>query len=88
MNYLTYWFIFINLLSFVLFGADKAKAKKGAWRIPERTLILSAVLGGSAGAMAGMCAFRHKTRHRKFTIGLPVIFIIQVGLGALICALI
>ena len=79
MNYLIYWLVFINLFSFVLFGADKARAKKGAWRIPERTLILSAVLGGSVGAMAGMQMFRHKTRHRKFTIGLPVIFALQAA---------
>ncbi len=79
MNYLIYWIVFINLFSFVLFGADKARAKKGAWRIPERTLILSAVLGGSVGAMAGMQVFRHKTRHRKFTIGLPVIFALQAA---------
>ena len=79
MNYLIYWLVFINLFSFVLFGADKARAKKGAWRIPERTLILSAVLGGSVGAMAGMQVFRHKTRHRKFTIGMPVIFALQAA---------
>ena len=79
MNYLIYWLIFINLFSFVLFGSDKARAKRGAWRIPERTLILSAVLGGSVGAMAGMQVFRHKTRHRKFTIGLPVIFALQAA---------
>ncbi len=87
MNYLIYWLVFINAFSFALFGIDKAKAKRRAWRIPERTLILSAVLGGSVGAMIGICTFHHKTRHRKFTIGVPVIFIIQVGLGILICTL-
>ena len=64
--------------------ADKLKAKKGAWRIPERTLIGIAVIGGSIGAIAGMNLFRHKTRHLKFSIGLPVILAVQVVLGLLV----
>ena len=58
---------------------DKIKAKKNLWRIKESTLILSAVLGGSIGALAGMYTFRHKTLHRKFTIGIPAILILQVA---------
>ena len=58
---------------------DKIKAKKNLWRIKESTLILSAVLGGSIGALAGMYTFRHKTLHHKFTIGIPAILILQVA---------
>lgn len=58
--------------------ADKRKAKKNLWRIPERTLILTAALGGSIGSLAGMYTFRHKTQHPKFTIGIPVILAAQI----------
>lgn len=57
---------------------DKRKAKRGAWRIPEATLMWAAVLGGSIGSLAGMYTFRHKTKHPKFTIGIPVILAIQI----------
>lgn len=59
---------------------DKLKAKQGAWRIPERTLIGAAVLGGSIGAWMGMYLFRHKTKHIKFTLGIPVILVVQLAL--------
>ena len=62
-------------------GLDKRKAKKNLWRIPEKTLFLSAILGGSAGAIAGMYVFHHKTRHWYFVIGMPLILVIQIGLG-------
>jgi len=58
--------------------ADKRKAKRGAWRIPEATLMWVAALGGSIGSLAGMYTFRHKTKHAKFTIGIPVILTIQI----------
>ena len=60
---------------------DKHKARKKRWRIPERTLIGSALLGGSVGALLGMYTFRHKTRHLKFTLGVPTILIAQIALA-------
>lgn len=70
----------INLIAFVLMGVDKYRAKREQWRIPERDLFLSALLGGSVGALLGMRAFRHKTRHRSFQIGMPAILIAEVAL--------
>ena len=68
----------INVITFIMFGADKARAVKGRWRISEAALILAALMGGSIGALAGMRIFHHKTRHRKFTIGIPVILALQI----------
>lgn len=73
------YLIFTNIFSFVLMGVDKAKARKGAWRVPEKVLFLSAVLGGSAGAWLGMYAFRHKTKHWYFVVGMPLILALQIG---------
>ena len=78
------YLVLVNAAAFFLMLADKLKAQKGAWRIPERTLIGIAVIGGSIGAIAGMNLFRHKTRHLKFSIGLPVILAVQVVLGLLV----
>ncbi|MBE6979385.1 MAG: DUF1294 domain-containing protein [Ruminococcaceae bacterium] len=78
------YLVLVNAAAFLLMLADKLKAKKGAWRIPERTLIGIAVIGGSIGAITGMNLFRHKTRHLKFSIGLPVILAVQVVLGLLV----
>lgn len=78
------YLVLVNAAAFLLMLADKLKAKKGAWRIPERTLIGIAVIGGSIGAIAGMNLFRHKTKHLKFSIGLPVILAVQVVLGLLV----
>ena len=75
------YLVLINLAAFVLIGLDKRKARKNLWRIPEKTLFLSAILGGSAGAIAGMYVFHHKTRHWYFVIGMPLILVIQIGLG-------
>ncbi len=71
----------VNLLAFFLYGADKLKAKKGAWRIPEATLLLVAFLGGSLGALLGMELFRHKTRHAKFRVLVPLFLILHIALG-------
>lgn len=68
----------VNLAAFVLYGIDKYRAKRGRWRIPEATLILIAVIGGSIGALGGMYLFRHKTRKPKFSVGVPVILGMQV----------
>lgn len=67
----------VNLLAFCLFGIDKHKAKRKLWRIPEKVLFLSAILGGSIGAILGMEIFRHKTKHKSFTWGLPAILVLQ-----------
>ncbi len=75
-----YLFI-MNVLGLVLMLVDKQKAKKGAWRIPEATLMLVAALGGSIGSLAGMYWFRHKTKHPKFFIGIPAILILQLAIA-------
>ena len=72
MKYLAYYLLIINALAFLLMLIDKRKAQKNRWRIPEKTLLGAALIGGSLGAMAGMQLFRHKTKHMKFVIGVPV----------------
>lgn len=81
---LTVYLIFMNLLAFLLMGLDKSKARRNRWRIPEKTLFLSAILGGSIGAILGMQVFRHKTKHASFRIGMPCILIVQLGLAVYI----
>lgn len=76
------WLLIINVVSFAMFGIDKWKAKHKKYRIPESRLMLSAVLGGSVGAVFGMEFFRHKTLHKKFKLGLPLILAVQVLLAA------
>ena len=71
----------INIATFFLYGIDKYKAKKGRWRISEAILLLMAVIGGSIGAWAGMRLWHHKTMHKKFKYGIPIIIIIQVALA-------
>lgn len=72
------YLLVINSLSFLLFAADKYMAIHHKWRISEKNLMLCAILGGSVGAYISMQLFRHKTKHKKFTIGIPVIFIAQL----------
>ena len=79
---LLYYLIFINLLAFLLMGLDKTKARRHRWRIPEKTLFLSAIIGGSIGAILGMQIFRHKTKHASFRIGMPCILLVQLALAA------
>ena len=71
----------INIATFFLYGIDKYKAKKGKWRVSEATLLMMAVIGGSIGAWAGMRLWHHKTMHKKFKYGIPVIIIMQVALA-------
>ena len=78
---LLYYMIGINAVSFVAYGIDKLKAKKGKWRIPEATLLLLAVAGGSIGAWMGMKVWHHKTLHKKFRYGVPAILFLQLALG-------
>ena len=79
-QYSMYYLLAINIVSFFLYGIDKYKAKKGRWRISEATLLMMAVIGGSIGAWAGMRLWHHKTMHKKFKYGIPIIFILQVCL--------
>ena len=72
------YLILINVTAFFLMLADKQKARKNKWRIPEATLMTFAALGGSIGALCGMYLFRHKTLHKKFTAGIPLILLLQL----------
>lgn len=78
-NILIYLLV-MNLLEFLSMLIDKKKAEKGSWRTPEKTLLTIALLGGSIGSIAGMYTFRHKTKKLKFSVGLPVILILQIVL--------
>lgn len=82
MQYFIYYWMIINIVAFILMGIDKKKARTGAWRIPEKTLFLSAILGGSIGSICGMQLFRHKTKHKSFVIGMPAILVVQLSLAA------
>ncbi len=68
-------------MTFTVYGVDKAKARRGAWRIPEKTLFLLPLLGGSVGALLGMLVFRHKTKHWYFVWGIPLILLAQIALA-------
>ena len=78
--WLTVYAAAINLIAFALMGIDKNKARKKAWRIPEATLFLFALFGGSIGSIIGMYTFRHKTRHWYFVVGMPLILVLQIVL--------
>lgn len=76
-----YWYLLIiNILAFVCYGLDKLKAKRNARRISERALLLLALVGGSVGAWLGMLVWRHKTKHTMFSIGVPVMLLLQAAL--------
>ena len=81
---LLYYIIGVNVLTFLVFGIDKLKAKKGKWRISEATLLLLAITGGSIGAWLGMKVWHHKTMHKKFKYGIPLILVLQIALLILI----
>lgn len=77
-TFLIGYVIIINVIGFLLMGIDKLKARRRGFRIPEATLFIIAIIGGSIGSILGMYIFRHKTRHRTFTIGMPAILIVQI----------
>lgn len=81
MNFILIYLVIVNAAGFVVMTLDKLYAKKNMWRIPEHTLLGIAAIGGSIGVWAAMYAVRHKTKHRKFTIGVPVILIAQIGIA-------
>jgi len=76
---LLYYLITINAITFITYGIDKLKAMKNKWRIPEFTLLFLAVIGGSIGAIFGMKVWHHKTMHKKFKYGIPLVMVLQIG---------
>jgi len=78
MDLIAYYLIVINVLTFFVYGIDKYKAKRALWRIRETALLGLAVLGGSIGAWMGMKVWHHKTMHKKFKYGIPLILIVQI----------
>lgn len=80
MKLILIYLLIINAAGFLVMTIDKLYAKKNMWRIPERTLLGVAAMGGSIGVWAAMYTVRHKTKHRKFVIGVPVILAVQIGL--------
>ena len=84
---LAYLFI-VNAAGFLLMLTDKIKAKKNAWRVPEKVLFLVSLLGGSLGSLIGMYTFRHKTKHFSFVLGIPLIFAVQIIIAILMMDLI
>ena len=79
-KWLIYYELIVNLLAFVLFGVDKYKAKRGQWRISEWRLMLLSLFGGGVGALFGMYVWRHKTQHKLFVIGVPLLVILHFAL--------
>ena len=75
---LSYYILAINLITFILYGIDKYKARRGKWRISEVTLLMMAAIGGSIGAWTGMQLWHHKTMHRKFRYGVPALLALQI----------
>ena len=78
------YLLIVNAIAFLLMLVDKIKAKKNKWRIPEKVLFFSAIIGGSLGSLAGMFLFRHKTKHFSFILGMPLIFAVHILLIILI----
>ena len=72
------YLVIINILGFFIMWLDKRKARKGSWRIPEKTLFIITALGGGIGTIAGMYTFRHKTQKLNFVIGLPLITVLEI----------
>lgn len=81
MQVLYIYLVIINAISFILMLVDKYKARKNLWRIPEATLMGFAAAGGSIGALAGMYLVRHKTKHLKFTVGIPIFLFVHIVIG-------
>ena len=77
-DWLGVYLLIVNVAAFAVYGADKLRARQGRWRVPEKTLFLLAIIGGSVGALLGMRVFHHKTLHRSFRIGVPVILMLQI----------
>jgi uncharacterized membrane protein YsdA (DUF1294 family) len=74
------YLVIVNMIGFGLMGIDKRRARRGAWRIKERTLFFVAIFGGVIGSLVGMYMFHHKTKHRSFVFGMPVILLLYVAI--------
>lgn len=83
--FIEYYLIFVNVITFFIYGIDKYKAKHKIWRISETTLLLWAIAGGSIGAIAGIKIWHHKTMHKKFKYGVPAILLLQIALAIYLC---
>ena len=81
MKYILIYLAIVNVLSFLLMLIDKVKAKKQRWRIKERTLLSICAIGGSVGGLLGMYLFRHKTLHKRFSIGIPLMLLSHIAIG-------
>ena len=77
-EYTTSYYICVNIIAFILYGLDKKYAREGRWRIPEKTLLGIAMIGGAAGAWIGMQTFRHKTKHMSFRMLVPLFAVVHV----------
>ncbi len=88
MNYIIIYLIIVNILAFAAMASDKKRARKSAWRTPESVLLTLAFIGGSLGALLGMLACRHKTKHRKFTILLPLFLLLHIAIALLLTGII
>ena len=74
------YYLCVNIVAFILYGLDKKYAREGRWRIPEKTLLGIAMIGGAAGAWIGMQTFRHKTKHLSFRVLVPLFVVVHVGI--------
>ena len=84
-KYFIIYLIIVNLIAFIAMYLDKRKARYGKWRIPEQSLLVLALIGGSIGSIIGMYTFRHKTKKLRFSIGFPIILLLQIILIFSIC---
>lgn len=84
MKYIALYLCIINALAFLLMLIDKQKAKKNRWRIPEATLLGVSAIGGSVGGLLGMCLLRHKTLHKRFSIGIPLMLVAHLAIAYLL----
>ena len=80
MTYIIIYLIIVNIVAFAAMASDKKRARNKAWRIPESVLLTLAFIGGSLGALLGMFACRHKTKHRKFTVLFPLFLLLHTGI--------
>lgn len=87
MRVIAFYLTAVNIIGFALFGIDKRRAVRHAWRIKESTLFITAIIGGSVGCIIGMQVFRHKTKHMKFVIGMPLILILQIAAVGIVMAM-